>query len=129
MRLTTCECTQEGWCERHQCQKSRGEFLLCQRSQDAFQQWGTGTGIGQPNPKVPQLEVLKTPCLHRSSESTREIRCQLCGSRHKLVPVHGCKLFGECTQFPTGAKDAEGNDIPFCLRCQAYSPNQTLSLI
>lgn len=36
MHMTDCECTQPGWCERHQCVKSPTLFQLCRRSQHHY---------------------------------------------------------------------------------------------
>lgn len=124
MKLTDCQCTEEGWCQRHQCLKSRGMFLLCQRSVAAFEQWERGEGFEQ-NDKNPKLEFLRTPCVHRSAEPIDHIPCELCGARNKRVPVFACEEHGECTQFPTGGRDERAESMASCSRCDSYVAMRT----
>lgn len=121
MRLTYCECTSDGWCRRHDCFKSRGMFLMCSRSVEAFQQWEAGQGLQQNNGHS-KLDVLKTPCLHRSADPFDEIQCEYCGANNRMVPVYACDEFGECTQFPTGGRSERAELMQSCVRCNSYRP-------
>ena len=47
---TDCECTQAGWCQRHNCHKPKHFFKLCQTRSDYFKMWEQGTGPGQLKP-------------------------------------------------------------------------------
>jgi hypothetical protein len=54
--LTGCQCTEAGWCERHQVQKSEHLVALCQGNESYFDAWEKGRGPGQlkrdPNAKA-----------------------------------------------------------------------------
>ena len=47
---TACECSQSGWCQRHNCHKPKHFFHLCQNRSDYFKMWEKGTGPGQLKP-------------------------------------------------------------------------------
>ncbi len=119
MKRTDCECTQEGWCERHQCLKGRGMFLLCQRSTQAFERWEMGQGSGQDS-KHPKLEILKAPCIYRDIDPIDEVPCELCGAKQKMVPVFACRKHTECTVMPTGGRSQRTESLASCLRCDSY---------
>jgi hypothetical protein len=101
--------------------KSRPLFLMCQRSQGAFERWENVQGPGQ-DAAHPKLEVLKTRCVHRSVDEIDEIVCELCGAVSKTVAVFACTEFAECTLLPTGGRSERAKTMPSCLRCDSYSP-------
>ncbi|QDU10755.1 glycosyltransferase [Gimesia aquarii] len=47
---TECECSQSGWCQRHNCHKPKHFFHLCQTRSDYFKMWEKGIGPGQLSP-------------------------------------------------------------------------------
>jgi hypothetical protein len=49
---TPCTCPHPGYCDRHQCQKSRHFWRMCRTRADWFQRWEAGEGPGQ-NPADP----------------------------------------------------------------------------
>jgi hypothetical protein len=52
--MTDCQCTEQGWCERHKCHKTANLVKLCQNRQDYFDLWETGHGPAQKiNGEVP----------------------------------------------------------------------------
>lgn len=44
MRLTDCECSVAGWCQRHGCFKSEPLFHQCRRNRVLFDAWEAGCG-------------------------------------------------------------------------------------
>lgn len=48
--MTKCQCTEPGWCERHQCYKDEHFFHICQTHEGYFQKWEEGRGPGQVDP-------------------------------------------------------------------------------
>lgn len=50
-RNTACSCESEGWCSRHNVEKNKSCFRLCQFSETHFEQWERGTGPGQLTPE------------------------------------------------------------------------------
>ncbi|MCA9045314.1 MAG: hypothetical protein KDA69_13390 [Planctomycetaceae bacterium] len=52
---TQCVCTDPGFCERHQCQKTPHLLKLCQTRPDYFQLWEEGHGPLQRNGSGPGL--------------------------------------------------------------------------
>ncbi|MBN72689.1 MAG: hypothetical protein CME32_25830 [Gimesia sp.] len=44
---TGCECSQAGWCKRHNCHKPKHFYHLCQTRSDYFKMWEKGAGPGQ----------------------------------------------------------------------------------
>lgn len=121
--VTSCDCSQEGWCQRHGCFKDRRQFLLCQRSLDLFLQWEHKIGPGQDSSaRESRLRVLKTPCRHRSAEPVDEIPCALCGAENRMLPVYGCAEFGECTLIRTGNRTERALAMGSCIGCERYEP-------
>ena len=61
------------------------------------------------------------PCIHLGQPTGRTIRCELCGDRERLEPVHACPLHTECTVRATkgGTKDRP----QVCLKCRDYEPD------
>jgi hypothetical protein len=53
--VTPCECTQAGWCPRHQCEKTEHWVHLCQTRPDYFELYEQGLGPGQLKPQEPGL--------------------------------------------------------------------------
>ena len=45
--ITPCECTEPGFCNRHQCWKPPPWLLLCRLDQPSFDAWERGVGPGQ----------------------------------------------------------------------------------
>jgi len=126
-RVTECVCSEEGWCERHQCFKDHFQLLQCQRNQQVFGQWENGNHPTQqlvarsgPSSRQLSLEVLKIPCVHRSVEPVAEIECALCGNRNKRVPLFSCDEFGECTLSRTGNQTDRGQAAYTCIGCDRY---------
>lgn len=50
-----CVCSQAGFCERHQCLKTKHWHMLCQTRADYFQLWEEGRGPGQQRNEEPSL--------------------------------------------------------------------------
>jgi hypothetical protein len=46
-KITACECSEPGWCERHQCRKSASALHKCQTSPKHFAMWEAGNGLEQ----------------------------------------------------------------------------------
>lgn len=90
---TDCECTGPGWCERHRCEKSRGQFERCRRSPEIFGLYESG--------EYPQLKAQEVgrsglePCRHRGAQ-TRRVECESCLGRVQ-IKVFGCTKHGECS--------------------------------
>jgi len=60
--MTQCQCTEAGWCERHQIKKSAHLVHLCQTKEDYFQAWEEGRGPGQYyNPQPEKAAREKKP--------------------------------------------------------------------
>jgi hypothetical protein len=111
MRVTDCECTGPGWCERHQCEKSLYWYRLCQRKPSFFKAWEAGRGPGQivgpPSASQPQA-----PCVSRG-EVLREEKCATC-ARAVRIKVFHCKQHGECTLSP------RLSSVRTCRTCSDY---------
>lgn len=94
MHVTDCECTEPGWCERHQCEKTRYCFELCRRRQDFFQLWEEKRGPGQGNKRSPNL-ARQRPCRHLG-RIVDERPCQGCRGQVR-VKIFYCPIHGECS--------------------------------
>lgn len=46
--MTPCECTEPGWCPRHQCRKPAEWHALCRLRLDYFEAWEKGRGLYLP---------------------------------------------------------------------------------
>ena len=57
---TGCECTEPGWCERHQCNKTPQWHRLCQTSQKYFDAYEQGRGPGQFDSLPPPSSTART---------------------------------------------------------------------
>lgn len=93
-KVTDCECTEAGYCERHQCQKTPYLFAMCQRASDLFRRWELGEGPGQFQSRQ---AVARThgQCRHREKELRTEV-CPTCRG-HVALKVFKCELHNECT--------------------------------
>lgn len=112
MLTTGCECERHGWCERHQCHKSRHLHRMCQRSSRLFQTWEDGLGPGQHSLLQSTAIIAAKPCLHLRAEVRQEV-CTTCKGTTQ-VKVFECDLHDECTigrQLPC---------ISCCTRCKDY---------
>lgn len=94
MKVTACECSEAGWCERHQCYKSPMWFRLCGRSPQLFALWEQGRGPGQPGSGT-SFKAATRPCRHRR-DVRRTVACPACRTQVALK-VFGCRLHEECT--------------------------------
>ena len=96
VRVTDCECTEAGWCERHQCHKSEFWYQRCQRYPSLFAAWEKGHGPGQ----VRQTGTTSYPSIRASCVSVREVlreeECPSCRGNVR-IKVFRCELHGECT--------------------------------
>jgi len=54
--ITPCECTEPGFCARHQCRKPAAWHLLCRRQMKYFQSWEDGRGPYLPGEITPPSE-------------------------------------------------------------------------
>lgn len=109
MKVTPCECTKPGWCERHQCEKSRHFYELCRRRQDYFEQFENGQSILQQVKRRFQPREL---CQHRG-EAVDEVECPSCRGTVKLK-VFDCARHERCTL----AKPIDG--IGCCSNCTEF---------
>lgn len=126
MKTTQCECTEPGYCQRHDITKSKILFGLCQNKQKYFDAWEQGRGPGQSLPKLPRpdQEVLPQDMISkgkryieeratwkkagkpvRSDESIEQIfteQCVKCDFFHKRSDTLGqCNICG-CFLKPKG---------------------------
>ena len=80
--LTGCQCTEAGWCERHQVQKTEHLVRLCQGNESYFDAWEKGRGPGQlkrdPNAKARVIQR-QQPSRGPGSELRKILGCS-CGS-------------------------------------------------
>jgi hypothetical protein len=115
MQLTDCECTEPGWCERHQRFKSPMLFRACERLPALFALWEQGDTSEQ---KLLSTERLKSPCRHRGEQS-RMIECPGCRGAVRLK-VFACAIHGECV--------LAGNVDPYatCVTCLEYSREEQI---
>ncbi len=93
VKVTTCECTAPGWCERHRCQKSRHDFELCRRREDWFAAFERGDTVIQrpPAPSPP----LRNNCRHWGEELGTE-DCPSCRGNIR-IKVFACNIHDRCT--------------------------------
>ncbi len=112
MRVTECECTQAGWCERHQCMKSSYLFQFCRRSTRLFRNWEEGNGPGQHIAFQSVRTVVDHSCRHLG-DSVREQKCSSCRGAVRLKVFH-CAIHAECTI----GKQLEG--VTCCIQCTDY---------
>jgi hypothetical protein len=92
-QLTACECTDAGWCERHQCQKDTTSLERCQRFQGWFELWESGRGPGQ-NLSRSMMDRLRSVCLHRGPHVRFE-KCPSCIGNVE-IKIFQCSIHGEC---------------------------------
>lgn len=76
-----------------------------------------GAMVSPPGRQAEQAKPFAfLPCTHRGEELRQE-KCNLCGSLDRFVPVHACKIHGECSVSRYNAKQA----MPICTRCNERS--------
>lgn len=109
--LTDCECTDPGWCQRHQCEKSSFLYEMCRRSQGCFELWESGRGPAQNQPE-PTVLPRTAVCQHRGIE-TRRVNCPTCRG-HVELKVFACNLHVECLPVSRHA------EIRGCDLCENY---------
>jgi hypothetical protein len=110
MQITDCECTEAGWCERHQCNKSPMLFRACKRIPSLFALWEQGD---TPAQKKRWPERIKMPCRHKGKQ-LRTAECPGCRGTVR-VKVFDCAIHDECIL----AGDANGQAV--CMTCPDYS--------
>lgn len=115
---TACECSAEGWCERHRMYKQRQLFLLCSRVPELFQQWEMGQGLGQDGTAVRPLP----PCIHRGLEPLEWVTCSLCGANTTQLPVFSCLIHSECTERRFNYLHPTDRNLKACTGCTSYAP-------
>ena len=80
MKRTDCECTQEGWCERHQAFKGRGMFLLCQQKHSGSLNAGNVVGTRASGIEtLSQTSDSQGPMHPPDIDPIDEVPCELCG--------------------------------------------------
>ncbi len=109
MKVTPCECKEAGWCERHQCEKSRHFYELCRRRQDYFEQFENGQSILQ---QVKRSFQQRAACQFRG-ETVNEIECPIC-RRTVMLKVFDCAQHERCTI----AKAID--DMACCASCEDF---------
>lgn len=121
LNLTRCQCPEPGFCQRHKMSKSRFLWLACQRDDGLFHFWEqqalnhtseTTTGPPRPLPR----------CRHRGLDVVEMVRCESCGNRGVLVPVHACALHGRCTERRFGNSTDASRSTHACTACSEYVP-------
>ena len=110
MKITDCNCTAPGWCERHQCDKHEFHWEMCRRRVDWFAMWEAGVMATTPTISVPT----RLPCWHRGIE-TRRVVCSACQG-HVDLKVLACDVHHECTV----ARVFES--LACCLMCIDFVP-------
>jgi len=117
-RLTQCECTAPGWCERHGCEKNEYLFQMCQRLESWFQMWESGRGPGQVQATRSNHSGQKT-CRHLGKEIRSEL-CLSCGG-HVHIKVFLCDRHQECT------RSSRLPNVLSCSACGDFEPSQELA--
>ena len=113
VRVTDCECTESGWCERHQCHKSEFWYRLCQRDPALFDRWEKGHGLGQgmsAGLTAPRRQ--QTPCAYRG-DVLREEECPSC-QQNVRIKIFRCELHRECTS------SSRLSSVHSCGKCPDY---------
>ncbi len=125
---TACECTEPGWCARHQCHKNRAYFEYCRRLESWFQLWERGEGptdippLGRGGQRgslgLPSGSTIERPlCRHMGPELRRQ-HCPTCRG-HVELKIFACAVHQECGLSP----NASG--VHLCATCTDYEPNAT----
>lgn len=109
MKVTPCECLEPGWCERHQCEKSRHFYELCRRRQDYFEQFENGQSILQ---QLKRSFQPRATCQHRG-EAVDEVECPSCRGT-VILKVFDCVQHERCTV----AKPIE--EMACCVTCEDF---------
>lgn len=110
MYVTDCECTSPGWCERHQCIKSRHGFELCRRQPEFFRAWENG--ILRYLCQQGRRNTRETPCKCRGPE-LRRASCGTCRGNVQ-IKVFSCGVYAECVL----GNAIEG--LKSCALCESY---------
>jgi len=113
MHVTDCECMEPGWCERHQCEKTRYNFELCRRRQDFFLLWEEKRGPGQRNTRKPM--AARQPTCEHLGGITGQRPCQGCRGNVQ-VKLFACSIHGECSL------GRQVDDTACCAVCEEYVP-------
>ena len=109
--LTPCECTEPGWCERHQCEKSMFMQEMCRRSTEWYELWESRDGPGQTATKA--MEFSRTqPCQHLGPLKNT-VQCPSCFGNVQ-IKVFACNLREECT------RSRKIDRVASCLSCSDY---------
>ena len=119
LNLTPCQCPEPGFCHRHTMSKSRFLWLACQRNLALFQSWEENA---QSDPATPLPPQPLPRCQHRSLEVLEHVRCELCGNRSEMVPVHSCAVHGRCTERRFGNSTELSRSTAACTACPGYLP-------
>lgn len=118
MPETECECQAPGWCERHECSKSRLRYDLCRTNVAFFRMWENGGGPGQlANSKRNPAEV--KPCVHLGALLGTET-CHGCSGQVE-IKVFECGVHGRC------AIGAALPDIACCYWCEEYTRQDSVT--
>lgn len=109
MKVTPCECLEPGWCERHQCEKSRHHYEMCRRRHDHFQMFEAGES---PLQQVKRSFQPRAVCQFRG-ELVDEIECPSCRGT-VMLKVFDCAQHERCTVGkPIG-------EMACCVTCEKY---------
>jgi hypothetical protein len=131
--LTPCECEAAGFCQRHQCEKTRELMLACRLNVAAFNRWENGEGPCLDQMRLQAAKIASgarsfaelARCRHRSEEPAEQVECELCGGRTELVDVFACAMFGKCTPRRYGSRTEVMRNMPSCIRCEKYETIET----
>jgi len=118
MRVTDCECTGPGWCERHKCYKSLMFYRACGRTPQLFAMWEQGRGPGQRRAQTAD-KPRRQPCKHRT-KVLRTVQCPTCRGQVD-VKVFACHLHEECSV------GKQVGDRACCATCRDYEANDSTS--
>jgi hypothetical protein len=110
MKVTPCECTEPGWCKRHQCEKPRHFYELCRRRQDYFEMFEKGQSFLQQTKTRNPTQI---SCRHRGIVR-EEVDCATCNGSVR-IKVFDCPLHERCTV----GKRLE--DTTCCLTCEDFA--------
>lgn len=112
MPKTGCECEGPGWCERHQCSKSRLRYDLCRTNIAFFQMWENGHGPGQLGHSQRNPAEVKL-CIHLGDLLGTET-CQGCRGQVE-IKVFACGIHKRC------AIGVSLPDLACCYWCEHYA--------
>lgn len=119
IQRTPCDCPQAGYCARHKTEKSRLQWLMCQRSFELFHRWEQRAA----DPSAKAMSPAPLPrCQHRGQEALEQADCELCGNLHVQVPIYTCEIHARCSERRFGNSTEQSRKTAACTTCDDYLP-------